>query len=142
MNIHKELAAGRWFELSLAEQLGNIGSEVLRASRIAFTSDNPKPQVLCYSTAPEKGGDEEDGKEEDGKGDDGDKDIFNGAAKRALELFDLTLSDPRWKGRYREIGRAREVFCDAVLGGKEYGSSLKDLNRYFFQFALAARTQC
>lgn len=31
--IHKELAAGRWFELSLAEQLGNIGSEVSRAIR-------------------------------------------------------------------------------------------------------------
>lgn len=28
---HKELAAGRWFELSLSEQMGNIGSEVERA---------------------------------------------------------------------------------------------------------------
>ena len=28
---HKELAAGRWFTLSLAEQLGNVGSEVARA---------------------------------------------------------------------------------------------------------------
>ena len=28
---HKELAAGRWFKLSLAEQLGNVGSEVARA---------------------------------------------------------------------------------------------------------------
>jgi hypothetical protein len=28
---HKELAAGRWFEMSLAEQLGNVGSEVSRA---------------------------------------------------------------------------------------------------------------
>ena len=28
---HKELAAGRWFKLSLAEQLGNVGSEVERA---------------------------------------------------------------------------------------------------------------
>lgn len=30
--IHKELAAGRWFEISLAEQLGNVGSEVGRAT--------------------------------------------------------------------------------------------------------------
>lgn len=29
--IHKNLAAGRWFELTLAEQLGNVGSEVGRA---------------------------------------------------------------------------------------------------------------
>ena len=27
---HKELAAGRWFELSLMEQLANVGSEVER----------------------------------------------------------------------------------------------------------------
>lgn len=32
MNVmHRELAAGRWWELSIAEQLGNIGSEVSRA---------------------------------------------------------------------------------------------------------------
>lgn len=30
---HPQLAAGRWFSLSLAEQLGNIGSEVERAIR-------------------------------------------------------------------------------------------------------------
>jgi len=29
--IHKKLAEGRWFQLSLCEQLGNIGSEVDRA---------------------------------------------------------------------------------------------------------------
>ncbi len=29
--IHKEMAAGRWAELSLAEQMGNIGSEVSRS---------------------------------------------------------------------------------------------------------------
>ncbi len=30
---HPDLAAGRWYELSLAEQLGNVGSEVSRALR-------------------------------------------------------------------------------------------------------------
>lgn len=29
--IHKELAAGRWFQLSLIEQLANVGSDVERA---------------------------------------------------------------------------------------------------------------
>ena len=33
MKIHKELAAGRWFELSLMEQLANIGTDVERAIR-------------------------------------------------------------------------------------------------------------
>ena len=31
--LHPSLAAGRWFELTLMEQLGNIGSEVGRACR-------------------------------------------------------------------------------------------------------------
>lgn len=32
MNIqHKGLAQGKWFEMSLVEQLGNVGSEVSRA---------------------------------------------------------------------------------------------------------------
>lgn len=31
--MHKDLAAGRWWELSLYEQLGNVGSEVGRALR-------------------------------------------------------------------------------------------------------------
>ncbi|MDI6756678.1 MAG: hypothetical protein QME32_01495 [Endomicrobiia bacterium] len=30
-HIHKQLAAGRWFELSFLEQMANIGSEVERA---------------------------------------------------------------------------------------------------------------
>jgi len=102
---HKKLAAGQWHELSLVEQLGNIGSEVSRAFHW------------------------------EGK----DERLFWGAVERALELFDLTLSDPRWKGRRWEIARAREVFCDAVYGGKLYKSSLQDLVRYFNHFALAAR---
>ncbi|MCI0381517.1 MAG: hypothetical protein L0207_00470 [Chlamydiae bacterium] len=70
-----------------------------------------------------------------------DEQRFKGAVSRALELFDLTLSDPRWKKqkRLKEIARAREVFCDAVLGGHEYGTTLEDLNKYFTYFALAAR---
>lgn len=102
---HKELAAGRWFDFSLVEQLGNIGSEVLRASRQK----------------------------------DKDEKAFWLAVERALELFDLTLGDWRWKGRRREIARAREVFCDAVYGGKLYKSSFEGLVRYFDQFAFAAR---
>lgn len=32
-HIHQNLAAGRWFGLTLAEQLGNVGSEVGRAAK-------------------------------------------------------------------------------------------------------------
>lgn len=103
--LHKELASGKWRELSLSEQLANIGSEVNRASKWQGKDEN----------------------------------IFWSAVERALELFDLTLQDPRWKGRLREIARAREVFCDAVTGGREYKSTLKDLEKYFFHFAFLSR---
>lgn len=68
-----------------------------------------------------------------------DEKLYNGAIKRALELFDLTLADPRWKGRLFEIARSREVFCDAITGGKEYKTSFKDLEKYFFYFAFLSR---
>jgi hypothetical protein len=70
-----------------------------------------------------------------------DKDtrLFDAAMVRALELLDLTIQDLRWKGRLKELTRAREMLCDAWLGGKEYHTDLEGLNRYFFNFALAAR---
>ncbi len=58
---------------------------------------------------------------------------------RALELLDLTIADSRWRGRRKELTRARELLCDAMLGGKTYGSDLAALDRYFFYFAVAAR---
>lgn len=64
---------------------------------------------------------------------------FESAVSRALELFDLTLDDPRWKERLKEIARAREVFCDAASGGKNYRDNLKNLEKYFYDFALASR---
>lgn len=104
---HRDLAAGRWFELSLMEQLGNIGTEVARAAR-----------------AKEAGN---------------EKRAWN-ALERALELFDMTIDDPRWRDhRLGEICRAREVVCDFVAGDNEYGSSAESLDRYFLPFAYAAR---
>lgn len=37
---HRDLASGRWWELSLAEQLGHVGSEVSRAAR--WRTRNPE----------------------------------------------------------------------------------------------------
>jgi hypothetical protein len=68
-----------------------------------------------------------------------DEGIAAGAFARALELLDLTLADSRWRGRRREIARARELLCDAAAGGTEYGTTLPDLDRYFLSFAVAAR---
>jgi hypothetical protein len=102
---HQSLANGKWFELSLCSQMGNIGSEIGRAKRW---------------------------KEKDLKN-------YENAAFRAIELIDLTLSDPRWKGRYKELARAKEFICDAYFGGKEYNSTFESLEKYFNQFAYAAR---
>ncbi len=102
---HKNLAAGKWFTLSLAEQMGNIGSEVWRTLGAKEKKDEAR---------------------------------FWAAVELALELFDLTLEDPRWRGRRQEIARAREIFCDAIYGGKLYKSSLEKIVPYFDQFALAA----
>lgn len=68
-----------------------------------------------------------------------DERLFWSAVERALELFYLTMSDSRWRHRLKEITRLHEVFCDAVLGGREYHSSLRDIERYFFHFALYSR---
>lgn len=103
--FHKNLAAGRWRELSFVQQMGNIGSEVGRA-KLAQGKDAAR---------------------------------FWGAVARAQELFFLTLADPRWsRWRKKEICRAFEVFCDAVLGGQAYESDLESLDRYFMYFALLA----
>lgn len=91
--------------MTLAQQMGNVGSEVSRALRWRGKDDK----------------------------------LFDGAMVRALELLDLTLGDPRWKRRLKEPARAREMLCDAWLGGKEFSSDLAGLDRYFFHFALAAR---
>jgi hypothetical protein len=37
---HRDLAAGRWWSLSLAQQLGNVGSEVSRAA--SWSTRNPQ----------------------------------------------------------------------------------------------------
>ena len=102
---HTGLAAGRWHELSLAEQLANVGAEVGRARRRRGPAEPAASPAL----------------------------------ERALELLDLTLADPRGRGRRKEIARTREMLCDAAFGGREYGATLDDLDRYFLAFAVLAR---
>jgi hypothetical protein len=102
---HRGLAAGRWGQLSPAEQLANVGSEVGR--------------MLRWRERDER--------------------LAAAAFERALELLDLTLADPRWRGRLSEIARARELPCDAAAGGGSYGSTLEGLDRYFLAFAVLAR---
>ena len=70
-----------------------------------------------------------------------DEEGFQNAIKRALELFDRTLSDLRWSAQRPEIETAREIFCDAISGGQKYRSNLDELEEYFMYFAIAAMRQ-
>jgi hypothetical protein len=66
-----------------------------------------------------------------------DKKLFENSIIRVLDLFNFTLSDPKNKGRLKEVARAKELFLDAVYNGaKEYETTLDDLDKYFYQFAL------
>jgi hypothetical protein len=67
---------------------------------------------------------------------------FDSALARALELFDLTAADARWRGpRRREILRAREEFCRLFFAETPDGESIPGLQRYFLYAAVAANRQ-
>jgi hypothetical protein len=68
-------------------------------------------------------------------------DRFESALGRSLELFDLTLADERWRGRRREIARARELVCDFLVGDNVHRSSEQSLDGWFLPFAVAARRE-
>jgi len=106
--IHKKLAAGRWFELSLVEQLANIGCDVDRTIRWKQK---------------------------------GNLDRSKKAFERALELIDLTVGDPKNKGRLREILRTREALVDHFVYENEYNTTDEIWKKYFYEFNYAAALQ-
>ena len=61
------------------------------------------------------------------------------AFDRALELLDLTMSDPKNKKRVFEIARVRELLCDYFFGKNEYKGSDKNWQNYFYSFAYASQ---
>jgi hypothetical protein len=67
-----------------------------------------------------------------------DQKYFQGAVDRALELFDLTIVDKRWKGKLQEVVRAKKDFCNAVLDSSECDSKFKNLQKYFDSFLVEA----
>lgn len=95
----------RWRQLTLMEQMANIGSEVCRA--INWKKVNQEDALMAYY--------------------------------RALELWQLTLADPKNRGRLKEVNRAKEMFGDWFLGLHRYRSTAEEWQRYFWQFNLAVR---
>lgn len=98
--------AARWGELTIAEQMAHVGSEVERALRASEAHDETRRDF---------------------------------AIARALELFDLTAADERWRGcRRREILRAREAFCGQLLAPDASAAGSMSLRKYFLAFAVLA----
>lgn len=87
---HEELAAGRWQELSFAEQIGHIGSEIERAINWKKKEDAAYSQMACEG---------------------------------ALELLYLTIDDPRYRRRLRELVGLKEVLLDRFMGENQYRST-------------------
>jgi hypothetical protein len=105
MIVHKQLADGRWFKLSLVEQLANVGSDIER--------------TIQWKRK-------------------GNAEYSEKAFQRALELLDLTIADPKNKGRLREILRVREALADYFVFDNEYHSTDELWQKYFFNFNYAA----
>ena len=105
---HKGLDPERWYRFSLMEQLGNVGSDVIRA--INWRKKGVEEDAML-------------------------------AFERSLELFDLTSTDPKNRGRLKEVRRAREAWVDYFMYGNEYCTSDKFWIDYFNDFGYLAAVQ-
>lgn len=68
----------------------------------------------------------------------GDLEYSKMALFRALELIDLTISDPKNKGRLKEVVRSREALVDHFMYDNEYNTTDQQWRDYFYQFGYAA----
>jgi hypothetical protein len=71
----------------------------------------------------------------------GDRERFEKAFERMLELLDLTVEDPKWQTgrRLKELLRLREEVCDFFHGNQTFGTPIETLRKYFLHFGIAAR---
>jgi len=141
---HKNLAAGRWEQLSFLEQMANIGSEVERALNWK-TKKNNAYCVLAVERALELLDLTTEG-----------INPFDKPRTKAQGLLRVDTESgnccPRPKGRgleaaerikisshLKELFRLREAIADYFLGENLFGSSDVLWRKYFFQFSFAAR---
>lgn len=71
----------------------------------------------------------------------GEMDYSRDAFYRALELIDLTVADPKNRGRLKEILRAREALVDHFVFDNIYQTTDESWQKYFYQFNYAAALQ-
>ena len=114
-HMHSSLASGRWETLSLAEQMGNIGSEISRVIRWK-NKGNLKRMTRALDRALE----------------------LIDLSIRWAQRSDIRQIHP---GAIRELCRLREVVCDCYLGENEYESDDVSMLRYFDQFCASKKRQ-
>ena len=73
----------------------------------------------------------------------GDLEYSQKAFERALELLDLTIADPKHKGRgaLRELLRVREALIDHFMYDNDYNTTDEIWQKYFYEFNYAAALQ-
>jgi hypothetical protein len=69
----------------------------------------------------------------------GNKKYQEHAFERALELLELTIDDPKNRGRLKEILRSREALIDHFVYDNSYKTTDDIWRRYFLQFTYAAQ---
>ena len=93
----------KWQSLSLAQQLGNIGSEL---SRARHSEEQKDMKAKADSLA------------------------------RSLELLDMSLDDSRWRKKYKEIARLREVVSAWIAESPVYDIRPIELENYCISLTL------
>lgn len=58
------------------------------------------------------------------------------AFRRALELLDATIADPKNLKRGKELLRARELFCSVYYKTPEFNETPASIEKYFMHFAI------
>jgi len=66
-------------------------------------------------------------------------DYSSKAIERALELLDLTISNPKNKSHLKELTRLREALVDYFYSDNQFCSSDQFWRNYFYAFYYAAR---
>lgn len=105
---HKTLAEGRWESMTLAEQMGNIGSEVSRASSAKKRGDNARA-IQAFERGLE---------------------LIDLTVRHCQKIRNFPA--------IKELLLARELMCDTFLDFNTYKNDLTSFQKYFDDFALAA----
>lgn len=102
----------RWSRFTIFEQMGNIGSEVGRIFKAGTQNDT---------------------------------EAVKQGVNRTLDLFEATtdslINQKSQSGRLKEVLRAKDQFLQIVINQAFNSKEARDIDRYFLNFALAARSQ-